>query len=79
MEQEIEEVEALDAYETDEKILILTPIGDFNPDDSAYAKNESSMLDYEGNMVEKQYRKQILLSELPEDNPMIPEHKISSV
>jgi hypothetical protein len=57
-----------------EEVYLLTP-ANFNPHDDAYAANEESMMDWEGNMIEKQHRTQIILSEIEEDDNM----KVSSV
>ena len=46
-------------------IYLLTP-GNFNPHDSAYALNEDSMMDWEGEMVDRSQRQQILLTEVQE-------------
>ena len=68
----VEEMQASD------NIYLLTP-SQFNPHDDAYAANEDSMLDWEGNMVERGQRSQILLSEVVESPVMALEAKISSV
>jgi hypothetical protein len=46
--------------ESDEIYMLTTD--QFNPHDDLYAANEDSMLDWEGNMVEKKHRTQVLLS-----------------
>jgi hypothetical protein len=51
--------------QSSDDIYLLTP-GDFNPHESAYALNEDSMLDWEGEMVERRQRQQILLTEVQE-------------
>jgi hypothetical protein len=51
--------------QSSDDIYLLTP-GDFNPHESAYALNEDSMLDWEGEMVERSQRQQILLTEVQE-------------
>jgi hypothetical protein len=53
-----------------DNVYLLTPNGIWNPHSDAYACNEENMLDWEGHMVERQHRKQILLSELQEDTAM---------
>ena len=58
---ELEEIDNI------ESVLLLTPEGPWNPHDSAYAKNEEHMLDWEGNMVEKQTCQKFVLEEV-EDN-----------
>ena len=37
-----------------DEVYLLTPTR-FNPHDDAYAANEESMLDWEGNMIEKKF------------------------
>jgi hypothetical protein len=63
--------------ESDEVYLLTPP--DFNPHDDAYASNEENMMDWEGNMVEKQHRTQILLSEIDDDVDMKVSAVISSI
>ena len=46
---------------------MLTP-HKFNPHDTAYALNEESMLDWEGNMVSKNDRQQFLLANIEIDD-----------
>ena len=46
-----------------EDVYLLTPTR-FNPHDDAFAANEDSMRDWEGNMVERSHRTQVLLSEV---------------
>jgi hypothetical protein len=54
--------------ESDEIYMLTTD--QFNPHDDSYAANEDSMLDWEGNMVEKKHRTQVLLSEVEENEAM---------
>jgi hypothetical protein len=61
-----------------EEVYLLTPTN-FNPHDDAYATNEESMMDWEGNMIEKQHRTQIILSEIEEDDSMRVSSVISSI
>lgn len=61
-----------------EEIYLLTP-EDFNPHDSAYAKNEAAMLDWKGEIVEEKYRPQFLLSEVEEDLTLSSALAISSM
>jgi hypothetical protein len=63
--------------ESDE-VYLLTP-SQFNPHDDAFAANEENMLDWEGNMVEKRHRTQILLSEIEEDETKVSSTTISSI
>jgi hypothetical protein len=60
-------------------VYLLTPNGAWNPHSDAYARNEENMLDWEGNMVKKQHRKQILLSEIQEDTAMASAAMISAI
>ena len=53
-----------------ERVLLLTPDGPWDPNTDVYSRNEDSMLDYEGNMVEKKDRLRILVSDL-EDNELM--------
>jgi hypothetical protein len=52
-----------------EEIYLLTP-SRFNPHDDAYAANEGSTLDWEGNIVERQHRSTVLLTDVEEDESM---------
>jgi hypothetical protein len=52
-----------------EEVYILT-LSKWDPHQSAYADIEESMLNWEGNMVERRDRKQILLSNIEEDEAM---------
>jgi hypothetical protein len=52
-----------DQLDACDDVYILTNNGVWNPHSDAYSRNEENMLDWEGNMVEKKYRKQILSSE----------------
>jgi hypothetical protein len=61
-----------------EEVYMLTPTN-FNPHDDAYAANEESMMDWEGNMIEKQHRTQIILSDIEEDESMRVSSVISSI
>ena len=48
------------------EVYLLMP-SRWNPNCDAYASNEENMLDWEGNMVEKRDRSQILLANVHED------------
>jgi hypothetical protein len=61
-----------------EEVYLLTP-SKWNPHSDAYATNEENMLDWEGNMVEKRDRSQILLSEVHEDTAFVASVQISSI
>ena len=61
-----------------EEVYLLTP-SIWNPNSDAYAANEASMLDWEGNMIEKKHRTQILLSDIQEDAIMAASLQISSI
>jgi hypothetical protein len=61
-----------------EDVYLLTP-STMNPHCDAYATNEENiMLDWEGNMVQKKNRVQILLSDIPEDPAVTASVEISS-
>jgi hypothetical protein len=60
-------------------VYLLTPNGIWNPHSDSYSRNEEMMTDWEGQMVEPQHRKQILLSEIPEDHAMTVSAMISKV
>jgi hypothetical protein len=61
-----------------EEVYLLTP-SRWDPHQSAYAENEENMLDWEGNMVERRDRKQILLSDIAEDEAMAASVQIGSI
>jgi hypothetical protein len=58
-------------------VYLLTP-STMNPHCDAYASNEENMLDWEGHMVQKRDRVQILLSDIPEDAAVTASVEISS-
>jgi hypothetical protein len=60
-------------------VYLLTPNGRWNPNDDAYAFNEASMLDWEGNLMDKKDRVEVLLSQVPEDQEMSAAAVISDV
>jgi hypothetical protein len=68
-----------DQLDACDDVYLLTSNGVWNPHSNAYSRNEENMLDWEGNMVEKQYRKQILLSEVKPDTAMAAAATISKV
>jgi hypothetical protein len=61
-----------------EEIYVLIPTR-FNPHDDAYSSNEANMLDWEGNMIEKEHRTKILLSEVDESEAMAASVQVSSI
>jgi hypothetical protein len=61
-----------------EDVYLLTP-SRWNPHCDAFASNEGNMLNWEGNMIKKKDRTQILLSEISEDTAMAASIRISSV
>ena len=61
-----------------EDIYLITP-SQMNPNCDACATNEANMLDWEGNMVTKKERGQVLLSDIKEDAALAVSVKISSV
>jgi hypothetical protein len=68
---------SLEMMETEE-IYMLTP-SRWDPHQTAYADNEDNMLDWEGNMITKRDRQQILLSEIQDDTAMAASIEISSI
>jgi hypothetical protein len=60
-----------------EDVYLLTP-SKWNPHCDSYATNEENMLDWEGNMVERKDRVQILLSEIQEDVAVAASVQVSS-
>ena len=63
--------------ETEEVYLLM--LSHWNPHCDSYAQNEENMLDWEGNMVERKDRMQILINDLPDGVKMIGSTQISSV
>ncbi len=61
-----------------EEVYLLTP-SRWNPHDDSYATNEENMLDWEGNMVTKKDRVQVLLADIAEDTAVAASVQISSV
>jgi hypothetical protein len=68
-----------DELDACDDVYLLTPNGVWNPHSESYLKNEKMMTDWEGNMVEKQHRKTILLSEVEDDHAMAASLTISKV
>jgi hypothetical protein len=68
---------ALTMKETEDIYLLTT--SRWNPHDDSYATNEDNMLDWEGNMIVKKDRRQVLLSDVPEDTALAASVQISSV
>jgi hypothetical protein len=60
-----------------EDVYLSTP-STMNPHCDSYVSNEENMLDWEGNMVQKRDRVQILLSDIPEDAAVTASVEISS-
>ena len=61
-----------------EEVYLLTP-SRWNPHCDSYAQNEENMLDWEGNMVERKDRMQILIEDLPDGVKTIGSTQISCV
>jgi hypothetical protein len=61
-----------------EDIYLLTP-SRWNPHDNSFATNEDNMLDWEGNMITKKDRVQVLLLEVAEDTALAASMQILSV
>ena len=49
------------------KVLLLTSDGPWNPNSDVYSRNEDNMLDYKGEMTEKEDRVRVLMSEIEDD------------
>jgi hypothetical protein len=60
-----------------EDVYLLTP-SRMDPHCDAYATNEENMLDWEGNMIQRKDRVQILLSDIPEDAVVTASVQVSS-
>jgi hypothetical protein len=60
------------------EVYMLTP-SRWNPHQDAFATNEESMIDWEGNLIEKIHRKRIILSDIADDTAMAASVKIGSV
>ena len=60
-----------------EEVYLITP-NRMNPHCDAYATNEENMLDWEGNMIQRKDRVQILLSDIPEDVATAASMQVSS-
>ena len=61
-----------------EDIYVMTP-SRWNPHSEAYAANEENMIDWEGNMIEKKDRVQILLSDIEDDPAIAASVQVSSI
>ena len=61
-----------------EEVYLLTP-SCWNPHCYSYAQNEENMLDWEGNMVERKDKMQILIDDLPDGAKTVGSTQISSV
>ena len=51
----------------------------FNTHDELYAENQDNMLDWEGNMVENNYRAKIILSQAEENKDMATSVQVSGI
>ena len=63
--------------EHSDDVYLITPER-WNPHDEAYAVNEENMLDWEGHMIDRKRRPQVLLSDIPEDDVMAASVTISA-
>ena len=54
-----------------DEVHMLTPNGRWNPNSDVHSTNEENMLDWEGNIIDKKDRVQVLLKEVPEDPKML--------
>ena len=61
-----------------EDVYVMTP-SRWNLHSEAYAANEENMLDWEGNMIEKKDRVQILLSDIEDDPAIAASVQVSSI
>ena len=61
-----------------DEVYMLTP-SRWDPHQDSYAANESSMLDWEGNIIDPNERQQILLSSIQEDVTMAASVSIGSI
>ena len=61
-----------------EDIFMLTP-SNWDPHEPAYKLNEESMLDWDGNIVSKEHRHQILLADIDQNEHMVSSATISAV
>ena len=52
-----------------DEVYMLTPTR-WNPHDHAWSRNEENMLDWQGEMVKRKYKQQVLLSDVKSDNTM---------
>ena len=52
--------------ESCDDVYLMTPNGQWNPHLDVYERNEESMLDWQGNMVEEQERQRFIVDELPD-------------
>ena len=59
----------MDFLESTKEVYDLTPIR-WDPHDQAYANNEESLVNWEGNIIENLNSTQILLSQIDEDQMM---------
>jgi hypothetical protein len=64
--------------EEPDQVYMLTP-SRWDPHQSAYAENEESILDWEGNVIEAKDRQHVLLSDIVEDMVMAASVQISSI
>ena len=69
----------LQQIEECDDVYLLTPNGRWDPNSDVYAKNESNMLDWEGNIINKKDRVQILLDEVQDSKAMVIAASISKV
>lgn len=62
-----------------ENVYLLTPEGKWNPNIDTYAHNESSMVDWEGNIKETRDRNQIIIENIPDDPMLVSDVNVSKV
>ena len=61
-----------------EEIYTLTP-SRWVPHQTANAKNEESMIDWQGNIIEKRYQQQLILSDIDENTAMASSVQVGSI
>lgn len=60
-----------------DEVYLLTP-SRWNPHDIAYGTNEDGMMDWQGEMIERKHQRQVLLSDVKQDDAMAASLEVSS-
>ena len=63
----------------DDRILLATPDGRWDPHSDHYAQNEEQLLDFAGQMVPPEQRQRVVLADIAEDQTMVASATISAV